>query len=320
MIKDIRSMERHVKEQNVLNKGLTDEVAGMKKQADKEKEIVHMLINKGMAGIRDKVELLRDAVNTNVTGVRDALGQLDSSISDKQDEQDRRLTELERARTRMEMDNKDQVGVFERRVSGAEKELEEAKAHVKQQRDKIKELIYARIQDDIGNLDDEMDKRFNDETSDVRAMIREGMQYLDANVTHFSLTTGVDISHLVSKVNRLSKKQGEAEVRQDAEITKVEKEHADFYNKTITRLEKLRDRVESNRVTLTKAQEILDREEKARVQGAEPYLKKLAKQVPALRSALMPQLKERERRKALLGGEGGQGGGAEGPRVKGWRR
>jgi len=194
VIKDIRSMERQVnwKEQNLpLNKGLTDEVAGTKKQADKEKEIVDMLINKGMAGIRDKAELPRDAVNTKVTGVRDALGRLDSSISDKQDEQDRRLTELERARTRMEMemememDNKDQVGVFERRVSGAEKELEEARTHVKQQRDKIKELVYARTQHDTGNLDDEVDKRFNDETSDVRAMIREGMQHLDANVTHF---------------------------------------------------------------------------------------------------------------------------------------
>lgn len=311
MMKDIRAMERHVKQQNVLNKGLTDEVLGMKREADRQKQIVRMLIDRGMDGIRDKVELLRDAVNTNVTGVRSALGKLDSTISDKQDEQDRRLTELEKARTRMETENHDQVEQFERRVSAAEKELKEAKSHVQEQRDKIKELVYARIQNDIGNLDDKMHQRFDDETADVRALIREGIHHLDANVTHFSLTTGTDISHLVSKVNRLSKVQGEAEVRQDAEITKVEKEHNAFYNRTITNLENLRDRIEANRVTIAKAQEILDKDEKARVQGV-PLLKKLARDVPALRSALMPQLSERDRRKAMLGGGGGQGGGGRG--------
>lgn len=313
MMKDIKAMERHVTQQNILNTDLKDEVSKMTAEATKEKTIVNMLVKKGMDGVRNKVDLLREAVNVNVTGVREALGHLDAGILARQDRQDRRLDELEKARKEMVRGNKDEVRRFANKVEDAEKSLKDAKKEVESQRDRVKHLIYDRIQSDIGNLDEEMRQRFSEETRTVQSMIREGIGRLDRNVSDFSMTTGTRIAHLVSNVDRLKKMHEENKARQDSEITQLEKDQKFLSNRTVHNLEDLRRRIEENRITLSKAREELEKDEKARrglmsgVISSAPLFKELAMQVPALREAMMPQLANKWGHVLKASGGGGRG-------------
>lgn len=79
-LKDVKAMEQHVRQQNALNEKMREEIEGMASGAEREKKVIRLLIDDGMKGVSDRIDLLRDAVDTNVTGVKDALRHLDDSL------------------------------------------------------------------------------------------------------------------------------------------------------------------------------------------------------------------------------------------------
>jgi hypothetical protein len=79
-LKDVKAIEHHVRQQNALNRQMRQEIVNMEESSDKEKEIIEMLVDTGMRGISNRINLLKAAVDANVTGVRAALQDLDQSL------------------------------------------------------------------------------------------------------------------------------------------------------------------------------------------------------------------------------------------------
>ncbi len=79
-LKDVDAIEHHVRQQNVLNRQMKQDIAELEDSSEREKQVIQLLINKGMQGIADRIDLLKAAVEANVTGVKLALHDLDNSL------------------------------------------------------------------------------------------------------------------------------------------------------------------------------------------------------------------------------------------------
>ena len=93
-LKDVEAMENHVEEQNALNYKLKQEIAYLDEGITKEQEIIRLLIEEGISHVDGRLNLIREAVATNVSAVKKTLRILKAEDQAKQRQQDIAIHQL----------------------------------------------------------------------------------------------------------------------------------------------------------------------------------------------------------------------------------
>jgi hypothetical protein len=93
-LKDVDAMENHIEQQNIINARMKKEVAELESGLTREKRIVRLIINEGMDDVDQRLNLLQEAVSSNVSAVEETLRQLSAEARAKQIEQDQTIAAL----------------------------------------------------------------------------------------------------------------------------------------------------------------------------------------------------------------------------------
>ena len=265
-LKDVKAMERHVREQNDMNNRMKKEINKLSSEAENEKKVIKDLINQGMLDISDKIQLLKNAAAANVTAVEEFLRRIDTEQRQKQKEQDNAIQLLAQKHKQLQDSATQKFQNIDEQVSAAQKSLKEAETKVASERDDVQNLIMKRIQSDISGLDQEMRNRLESERGKISSVISAGLKELDGNISDYSLRTGVKVAQLMSRVTNLKAKQKKIADDQQNEILGIQNDQNTFKQSTLDTLEKLRVAVENTRQKLEDAEKALRDEESLRKQ------------------------------------------------------
>eukprot|EP00960_Hanusia_phi_P074016 768137-Hanusia_phi.AAC.2 len=265
-LKDVKAMERHVREQNDMNNKMKKEINKLSSEAENEKKVIKDLINQGMLDITDKIQLLKNAAAANVTAVEELLRRIESEQRQKQQEQDNAIQLLAKKHKELQESATKKFQNIDGQVSAAEKALKEAETKVASERSDVQNLIMQRIQSDISGLDNEMRTRLESEKGKINSVINAGLKELDGNISDYSLRTGVKVAQLMSRVTNLKEKQKQIADDQQNQILGIESSQKSFKQNTLDTLEKLRTAVENTRQKLEDAEKALRDEENLRKQ------------------------------------------------------
>ena len=273
-LKDVKAMERHVREQNALNNKMKVQITTLEQEAQNEKEVIRKLIAAGMADVTEKISILKNAALTNVTDVREMLMRIEAEQKSKQAQQDTAIDQLTARHQQLQQQTTSKFKAVDSQISEAEKRLAEAKARVASEREEVKKLIMEKIRTDVGGLDKEMTDRLENEKYDIRTTIDSGLKQLDGNISDYSLQTGIRVARLMNKVAVLKKDQATKAGAQDERIRTLEDDHKELKDQTLGTLSTLRTEVEDTKSKLAKAQETLEAEQALRQSAEEKSLDK----------------------------------------------
>jgi hypothetical protein len=271
-LKDVKAMERHVREQNALNNKMKKQITTLEQEAQDEKEVIRKLIAAGMSDVTDRIALLKNAALANVTDVREMLQRIEAEQKAKQAQQDADIERLTARHQQLQTETTTKFQEVDEQISAAEKRLAEAKARVASEREEVKKLIMDKIRTDVGGLDKQMTDRLENEKFDIRATIDNGLRQLDGNISDYSLQTGIRVARLMNKVSVLKKDQESKADDQDQRIRALEDDHKTLKDQTVSTLGTLRTEVDDTKTKLAKAQETLEAEQALRQTAAEKVL------------------------------------------------
>jgi hypothetical protein len=271
-LKDVKAMERHVREQNALNNKMKTQITTLEQEAQDEKLVIRKLIEAGMTDVQDKIALLKNAAMANVTDVRAMLVRIEAEQKAKQAEQDQAIQALTERHQQLQTDTTKKFQQVDAQISAAEQRLALAKARVASEREEVKKLIMEKIRTDVGGLDKEMTDRLQNERFDIRSTIDAGLKQLDGNISDYSLATGIRVARLMNKVSVLKKDQKEKAEVQDKQISDLEEDHKALKEHTLDTLSGLRSEVDETKEKLAKAQETLEAEQALRQSAEEKDL------------------------------------------------
>jgi len=273
-LKDVKAMERHVREQNALNNKMKMQITTLEQEAQNEKEVIRRLIASGMSDVTDKISLLKNAAMANVSDVREMLVRIEAEQRAKQAQQDSAINELTTRHQQLQTATTTKFQQVDSQISAAEARLDEAKTRVTSERQEVKKLIMEKIKTDVGGLDREMTDRLENEKFDIRTTIDGGLKQLDGNISDYSLATGIRVARLMNKVAVLKKDQEDKSEAQDQDIASLENDHKVLKAQTLTTLGTLRAEVDDTKTKLSQAQQTLEAEQALRQTAAEATLSK----------------------------------------------
>ena len=92
--KDVQAMENHIEQQNAMNKKMKKEVSELEDSFNREKKIIHILIENGMADVDAKLDELQDSLSENVTDVDHVLRTITDEVHAKEAQQDQYIADL----------------------------------------------------------------------------------------------------------------------------------------------------------------------------------------------------------------------------------
>jgi len=299
-LKDVKAMERHVREQNALNNKMKLQISSLEAEAQDEKLVIRNLIAQGMSDVTDKISLLKNAAMANVSDVREMLLRIEAEQKEKQTQQDTQIDDLTARHQKLQEQTVSRFNEVDEQISAAEKRLAEAKARVANEREEVKKLIMEKIRTDVGGLDQEMTNRLENEKHDIRTTIDAGLKQLDGNISDYSLATGIRVARLMNKVTVLKKDQEDKAKVQDKSIKTLEDDHKVLKEQTLGTLKALRTEVDETKQKLSDAQKTLEAEQALR-QSAQTA--DLNKQAEKLRTATEQQLSDAKDALSLKIGE-----------------
>ena len=93
-LKDVEAMENHIEQQNSINARMKKEVYDLDAGLTREKRIVQLIINEGMDDVDHRLDLLQEAISSNVSAVAQTLRELSNEARIKQEEQDQAIATL----------------------------------------------------------------------------------------------------------------------------------------------------------------------------------------------------------------------------------
>ena len=271
-LKDVKAMERHVREQNALNNKMKTQISTLEEQAQDEKKVIRALIQKGMEDVTTKISLLKNAAMANVSDVRALLLRIEGEQTAKQEAQDKAIDDLTARHQQLQSETTNKFQEVDSQISAAEQRLAEAKARVAHEREEVKKLIMDKIKTDVGGLDKQMTDRLENEKFDIRNTIDAGLKQLDGNISDYSLATGIRVARLMNKVAVLKKDQKKKSEAQDKAISGLEDDHKELKEQTLDTLGKLRSEVDETKEKLSKAQKTLEAEQALRQSAEEKQL------------------------------------------------
>ena len=271
-LKDVKAMERHVREQNALNNKMKMQITTLETEAQDEKTVIRNLIRQGMSDVTDKIDLLKNAALANVTDVRAMLVRIEAEQKAKQAEQDTAIDQLTARHQQLQQETTEKFKSVDSQISAAEQRLAEAKARVASEREEVKKLIMEKIKTDVGGLDKQMTDRLENEKYDIRSTIDAGLKQLDGNISDYSLSTGIRVARLMNKVAVLKKDQKDKAEAQDESIRNLEDDHKELKEQTLSTLGTLRSEVDETKNKLAQAQQTLEAEQALRQSAEEKAL------------------------------------------------
>jgi hypothetical protein len=273
-LKDVKAMERHVREQNALNNKMKMQITTLEQEAQDEKLVIRRLIQAGMTDVTDKISLLKNAAMANVSDVRAMLVRIEGEQRAKQAQQDTAIDQLTARHQQLQQETTTKFQAVDGQISAAEKRLAEAKARVASEREEVKKLIMEKIKTDVGGLDKEMTDRLENEKFDIRSTIDAGLKQLDGNISDYSLSTGIRVARLMNKVAVLKKDQADKSKAQDESIRSLEDDHKELKETTLNTLATLKSQVDETKGKLAQAQQTLEAEQALRQTAEEEALSK----------------------------------------------
>ena len=108
-LKDVEAMENHLEQQNAINNRMKKEIYDLDAGLTREKRIVKLIINEGMDDADQRLDLLQEALASNVSAVKKTLQDLSSEAQVKEQLQDQAIANLTERHTTLAAETKNEL-------------------------------------------------------------------------------------------------------------------------------------------------------------------------------------------------------------------
>eukprot|EP00292_Cryptomonas_paramecium_P009865 CAMPEP_0113686022 /NCGR_PEP_ID=MMETSP0038_2-20120614/15037_1 /TAXON_ID=2898 /ORGANISM="Cryptomonas paramecium" /LENGTH=266 /DNA_ID=CAMNT_0000606255 /DNA_START=26 /DNA_END=823 /DNA_ORIENTATION=- /assembly_acc=CAM_ASM_000170 len=189
-LKDVQGMERHVKEQNALNVQLNKEIDSLDGGIQSERSVIAKLIENGITEVKNKIKVMRSAMDSNVTDVESELKLAKQDDREKQNQQDMRIHKLGLRHEQLATSTSKTLKRVDASIAAAQQQLVATRNQLAKDRDQVKGLIMKSVDEEMSKLSSDLLSKFEAQKASIRHMVHVGVRELYDNVTAYALSSG----------------------------------------------------------------------------------------------------------------------------------